>query len=127
MSLFSYYYQSPSGLTYPQAVLALSPTAYWRLGDASGSITDSSGNGYDMASNGAPAYGQTGWASDSSTAIYLNGSDYFSLADASWMDLGTDDFSIAFALKFPSWAGAYCNILGHDSLGAAGEIGRAHV
>src|SRR5690606_14143875 len=37
----------------PTVILAAAPMAYWRLNEASGTLTDSSGNGYDLTVTGS--------------------------------------------------------------------------
>ncbi len=48
---------SVAALTYSQQVLADSPGGYWRLNDSSGTITDSSGNGHNLATVASITYG----------------------------------------------------------------------
>ena len=110
------------GLTYAQHVATLSPTAYWRCGDASGSLTDSSGNGYDLTNVvGSTTYGVTGWTGDGDDAIQFDAAgDYFRQADANWMDVGTSDWSFSWVAKMSSWPGA-SDIVAHDGGGTPGE------
>lgn len=58
-------------MTYAAEVLADSPIAYWRLGDASGStMVDSSGNGRNGTYNNSPTLGVAGLlSSDADTAV----------------------------------------------------------
>ena len=72
--------QSPGGtLTYSQQVLADSPRAYWRLGEASGtSAADSSGNNRTGTYLNTPTLSQTGaLAGDANTAVAFNGTDEY--------------------------------------------------
>ncbi len=48
---------SVGALTYAQQVLADSPGGYWRLNDSSGTLTDSSGNGHNLATVTGLTYG----------------------------------------------------------------------
>jgi PKD repeat protein len=72
--------QSSGGtLTYSQQVLADSPLAYWRLGEASGtSAADSSGSNRTGTYLNTPTLGQPGaLAGDANTAVAFNGSDEY--------------------------------------------------
>jgi hypothetical protein len=64
--------------SYDQLVSSLSPAAWWKLSDASGSTTavDSSGNGYTGTVNGGVTLGQTGpiTGTPSDTAALFDGS-----------------------------------------------------
>jgi hypothetical protein len=76
---------------YSAAVLADSPLAYWRLGDASGTAcVDSSGNGRDGTYAGSPTLGTTGLLTgDSDTAVTFDGTnDKVDITYGSWMDAG---------------------------------------
>lgn len=112
-----------SGQSYAETVIGLSPTGYWRCGDASGAVQDSSGNGNHMTvTGGTPAYGETGWAGDGGDAILFDGStDYFRDPDDTWQDVGTNDLSVAMCVKMSSWPSVTANLLGHDGGGTAGE------
>jgi len=70
-------------LTYPDAALAYSPSAYWRMGESSGTLADSSGNSRTLTATGSPTYGVAGLlAGDSNTAIAFGPSaTYFSRTD----------------------------------------------
>lgn len=72
-----------SSSAYAAAVLADSPVAYWRCGQASGDLADSSGNGRTMSPVGTPTYAVTGLlAGDPDAAINCDtDGDYFELAD----------------------------------------------
>lgn len=78
-------------MTYSAEVLADSPRAYWRLGDASGStMTDSSGNARSGTYSGGGAQPTLGVAGllvgDADTAVSWDGSDRADVIDAAWMD-----------------------------------------
>ena len=70
------------GASYDQAVLADSPAAYWRLGEASGSsAADSSGNGNGGSYSGGVTLGAPALINDPNTAASFDGNDdrmYFS-------------------------------------------------
>jgi PKD repeat protein len=70
--------QPGGGTTYSQTVLADSPAAYWRLGEASGtSAADSSGNGRTGSYVASPTLGAPGALSESNTAVGFNGSSQY--------------------------------------------------
>lgn len=62
-------------MSYASVIAADSPTAYWRLGEASGtSAADASGNSQTGTYEGTPTLGATGLLTgDSDTAVTLNG------------------------------------------------------
>jgi len=79
-------------MTYASEVLADSPLAYYRLGEASGTtMGDSSGNGRDGAYNNPPVLGAAGLlVGDSNTAADFNGSDdYANVVGGAWVDVTT--------------------------------------
>ena len=86
--------------TYSADVLALTPGAYWHMDEASGNITDSSGNANTGTANGTLTYSIAGaLILDATTAISFNGSSgYFSVADAATVD-PADTFTIALWFK----------------------------
>lgn len=65
-------------MAYADDINALSPLAYWRLGESSGTVmTDSSGNSYDGTYVGSPTLGVASLqASDADTCVTFNASDY---------------------------------------------------
>src|SRR4051812_8284116 len=101
-------------MSYSSEVLADSPLAYWRLGDASGTtMVDSSGNARDGAYTGSPTLGTTSLLlSDADTAVTLNGStQYASVADAAWMDASS--FTVEALIK-PSAVSGNKAVIGRD-------------
>lgn len=77
---------------YGGAVLADSPLAWWRLGDASGTtMTDASGNSRNGTYYNSPILGAAGLvANDPDTAVTFNGTNqYAQVAYGSWLDVGT--------------------------------------
>jgi hypothetical protein len=86
---------------YDAILLALSPGCYWRMGEASGNLADSSGNANTAVKHGSPTYGVTGALyGDSDKAISLPGStaSYFEVANSASVDTG-DVFSIVAWVK----------------------------
>jgi PKD repeat protein len=66
------------GTTYAQAVLADSPAAFWRLGDSSGTLADSSGSGRPGIYVGVPSLGVPGALNgDANTAVGFNGTTQY--------------------------------------------------
>lgn len=112
---------TPPGDTYAETLIAMAPTAYWRLGESSGNAADSSGNGYTLTAGGTPTYSVSGWPGDGDTAITFD-ADWFTASDAAWMDVGTADFTIAWCMKHAAgWPTAHERILGHDGQGNTGQ------
>lgn len=66
-------------MTYSAEVLADTPLAYWKLGEASGTTaTDSSGNANDGTYTGSPTLGATGMLTgDPDTAVTFDGSTQY--------------------------------------------------
>ena len=86
---------------YDALVLALNPGCYWRMGEASGNLADSSGNANTAVKYGSPTYGVTGALyGDSDKAISLagNAADYFEVANSASVNTG-DVFSIVAWIK----------------------------
>ncbi|KKN83862.1 hypothetical protein LCGC14_0295150 [marine sediment metagenome] len=77
------------------------PGGFWRLGDASGDLADSSGNGNTGSPNGGITYGVTGTITgDSDDAITLNGTTgYISATDKASLDLGDGPFTLEAWIK----------------------------
>ena len=109
--------------TYPDAVLALSPTAFWRLGESSGNAADSSGNGYTLTASGSLTYSQSGWPTDGDTAIAWGASGKFNIADATWQNPGTSDYSLSLCLKYASWPVAEEWVVAKNGGGTSGQWG----
>lgn len=61
----------------PAAILAQKPVAYWRFGEAPGSLRalDATGNGHDGRYRGAVTLGVPGFAIDGDTAMAVTGQD----------------------------------------------------
>jgi hypothetical protein len=77
-----------AAITYPQAVMADHPVAYWRLGETSGTIAlDSSGNGLNGTYVGSVSLGAVGAiVGDQDTAIALNGAGFVRIPNAGPLD-----------------------------------------
>ncbi len=73
------YTSQGGGSSYSSTVLADSPLAYWRLGEASGSnAADASGNGRSGSYLNTPSLGQVGaLTGDANSAVGFNGSDEY--------------------------------------------------
>lgn len=109
------------GDTFEEAVLALTPDAYWRLGESSGNAADSSGNSRTLTAGGTITYGEAGWAGDGDTAMTFTSGDSLTRADEALWDVGTSDFTVMWAHKVgPGWPTDQ-QLIGHDGQGFAGE------
>jgi hypothetical protein len=78
--------------SYPDLVIDDGAEFYLRMGEASGNLNDSSGNGRTFTANGTPTYQQPSLLANATDngAILFNGTNaYFSIADAAWMDVTT--------------------------------------
>ncbi|MCP3899121.1 MAG: LamG domain-containing protein [Desulfobacteraceae bacterium] len=109
-SLATFSYADPYMLntTYSEVVLDLSPVAYWRLGDSSGTTAvDETGN-YDGTYVGSPSLGENGLLiDDSDTAVGFTtaGDQEFSnltLDQSFWNTAG----SISLSIKLTDWGNA---------------------
>lgn len=111
---------STSG-TYSTAVLADSPVAYWRLGEASGATAADQAGAHPGTYVGTPGYGATG-AVASNTAITFSGDDYVSVPDHADFDFApASPFSIE--AWFKTTSGAYQCIVGNLELPASNYRG----
>jgi hypothetical protein len=79
------------GMTYYREVMADSPVAYWRLGEASGTTAVDAIGSYNGTYVSSPTLGVEG-AVVGNTAVTLGGSSYISLGDV--LDMGTSDWTI---------------------------------
>lgn len=86
---------------YSDAVLALSPLVYFRLGETSGTTAvDSSGNGHNGTYHGSPTFGQPSAVADSDGAVLFDGVDDYMEGS---IDLSTHtSLSVAFWFKASS-------------------------
>lgn len=93
---------------YSAAVLADNPTAYWRLGDASGiTAVDAAASPHNATYNGAPTLGSTGLLVGSAdTAVVFNGSSQY--AEAAYnAAFNPAVFSIEMLSKISGGAGSF--------------------
>ena len=107
--------------SYPEAILADSPIAYWRLGESSGAFADSSGRGHtltesgtltrDVANSSLIAGNDDGGISTSDIANYATASDHPDF------DLGDGPFSIEFWMRRDADNGGYAGVLHHGTNG----------
>lgn len=86
-------------MTYSAEVLADSPLAYYRLGEASGTtMTDSSGNGRNGSHVSSPTLGSTSLlVGDANTAVTYSSGKYSETTSATWMDASS--FSVDALIK----------------------------
>lgn len=113
-------------MTWLSAVLALSPLAGWRLGESSGTTAaDSSGNGHDGTIISTVTLGAGGLIPTDITATSFDfsgaGTESVSVANAAWMNLTNQDFSILFWVRLDTMpgVGAVCAPVGRRIGGAA--------
>jgi hypothetical protein len=94
----------PTG--YQDLVLALSPTAFWPMQEASGNIVDTTGHGWTASPGGSPTYGVAGPTIDGEAfdAITLNGTDARFNVPYTMTDPGTSGFTISAWVKCPQGA-----------------------
>jgi hypothetical protein len=110
--------------TYAAAVLATSPTAYWRLGEASGTnAADTSGNGNNATYVGSVALGQAGAiVADSNTAVGFTGAANTGVQlPSSVFNFPTTGSTTTYVRTFEAWFnttsnGAILGQVGGDSL-----------
>ena len=89
------------------AVAATSPSAYWRMDEASGNLVDATGNGHTLTTSGTPTYEATGWASDGAS-ITFGASDTFYMSSHADLNPGTGDWSVMWTMKHASgWPAAH--------------------
>ena len=82
---------------YSDEVLADVPTHYYTSDDASGNLTDSSGNGHTATAAGTPGYGQTGPMTNA-LAVDVTSGD-FSAPDHADNDLGDGPYTLELWFK----------------------------
>lgn len=90
--------------------------AYWRMGESSGNLSDSSGNSNTMVANGTATYSVTGaLTNNANTAITLNGNsaNYFEAVNSSSLNVG-DTFTISAWIK-KAVNGTYMGIIGRGT------------
>lgn len=107
---------APASCAYRDCVLADSPAAYWRLGEASkaGVAVDESGHGHDATYSGGVEYGVAGAiAGDSNTAIHFDGTRGLDAGNIFPFD-GNSPFSLEVWVKRIPQSG-YAGLLGRDS------------
>lgn len=110
--MFRYYYESAGAATAPPSsdfateMAALSPTAWWRLGESSGTTaTDEQGVQNGTYVN-APTLGVSGITTDGDTGISLAAasSQRVQIADNAAWDVGTSDFTLLVGISVTgSW------------------------
>lgn len=87
---------------YSATVMLDKPSAYWRLGEASGDAQDISGNKLTMTANPTITYGRAGGlVNDSVTSILLAGSGYYSTSYIGPLLNSLSVFSIECLVNFP--------------------------
>jgi len=116
MSLYDYYYTSagtataaastatPSANTVTEVIAALSPTAHWRLNEASGTaVADETGTHGGTAVN-SPTFGATGWAADGDAFTFTSAdTEYVEITDHADLEWGTGDATYIIAVDMGTW------------------------
>jgi hypothetical protein len=126
-----YYYEQPKDhpvlpvegvpATFVTVMTALSPTAWWRVGEASGNCADSSGSGLTLTAGGTLTYDVAGWTGDGDGGLTFASTSYLTHADDAAFDMGTGDFSVMWAHKMaPGWPNAQ-QIIGHPGQALTGD------
>lgn len=105
-------------VTYSSLMLPSAPAGWWRMGDASGAVLDSSGNSRSATIVGTPTRAVTGLVDgDADLAMGYNGGlNYAEVADAAWMDSAS--LTVEGVVK-PAAIGTYVMILGRDEFPAS--------
>lgn len=105
---------------FSEAVLATTPSAYWRLDEASGAPQDSSGNAEHIDTvYGTPTYSVAGWDA-TGTGMTFAANSMLEASDSASFDLGTGDYSVMFAVKGITF-GTEQHVIGHDGAGNLGQ------
>jgi hypothetical protein len=106
--------------SYSATVCADNPVMYWRMGESSGNLADSSGNGRTLTVVGSPTYSQAGGISGGGTSIKsTSSSNYFKRVDGTEFDFGTAAFSAECWLNMVNIQG-YSTILSQVGSGGGG-------
>jgi hypothetical protein len=107
-----HYYRAPVSAATPPAddwatvMAAKSPTAWWRLGEPSGTTATDEMAVQDGTYVNTPTLGVAGGSGDGDTAATFAtaSSEYVSIADhATWDAIGTNDFSVCAMVNISSW------------------------
>lgn len=108
---------------YPAAVLADGPAVYYRLDDASGSFTDSSGNGRTATVTGSPTYNQppAGTLIDGHSVTFSGSVQYGDIGTSTFLDSLTA-LTVEAWVKFTS-AAASNTIVGRDQTSGSTQRG----
>jgi hypothetical protein len=113
MSLPYYYFHRPTaapytppapGSSFADAVLALSPTRYYRLGEPSGTTAVDETGTQNASYENTPTLGVSGITTDGDTGITLASAStqYVTATDHADYDVGTNDWSLMLGLYYPS-------------------------
>jgi hypothetical protein len=107
------------GSAFAAAVLALSPTRYYRLGEPSGTNAVDATGTQDATYTNTPTLGVAGITTDGDTGITLasGSSQYVTATDHADYDVGTNDWSVMFGLYVSSWPAGNMGIINRDGYG----------
>ncbi len=111
-------------MSYSSVVLADSPSAYWRLGEASGvNAADATGNGKTGTYENAPTLGVTGLLTgDSDTAVTLNGTNQDVLVPTDIASLATSTSALSIEGWIKTSSAAASSIFGARKNGNANPV-----
>lgn len=100
-----YYFRAPVRSTWTEVVTSLSPTAWWRLGEASGTVAVDEIGAVNGTYTNSPTLGVAGMTPDGDTAVTFSSAStqYVSVPDNAIWDLGTADFSFVVGFSCSSW------------------------
>jgi hypothetical protein len=99
-----HYWQRPSGVVdYVQSVLDLSPVAFWGMQEASGNVSDLTGNGWTGTANGTLTYSVAGPTinGESFDAITFDGTSGYLGVSSTLTDPSTGGFTVSAWYKAP--------------------------
>lgn len=98
---------APAGPELPDAILALSPTGYWKFDDASSPPQDSSGNGRHASATTNITY-QNITGPDGVDYLTFTGNQKIPVADQPQWTVGASGMSFFFAMRLTSFATDRC-------------------
>ena len=115
-------------MAYVDEVRADNPTAYWRLGEASGTVAQEDDNLYDGTYVNTPTLGATGaLVADADTAVTFDPAsrEAVSVADNAALRPVTPNYSLEFWIKRNGNPSAIEFLVAKPGGGGVGTLGRA--
>lgn len=86
-------------ISYNDAIIADGPTAYWRLGESSGSTASSATGNYSGTYTGGVTLGQQGIVTGNNSAYFNGSSSYVGITNNTNLNPNTSSFSISLWIK----------------------------